>query len=237
VVLVGGPVLVRGEMMKTWRERSRRIDGREFHPAAAAPLSARIFRLLSRLTVPETSMPQSTDPTGLVGSVLPASLNSQTRELLSNLYGERFRICPTPNSQVALVLSLEREIDLIELETLCDAVGWSRRPLRRVRKALQHSLLRVGLWRHDSRLPRLVGFARCTGDGVVEATVWDVAVHPLYQGAGLGTQLMNYILDQLRHRGVEQVSLFADPDVVGFYAARGWELEPMNRRCAFWYAP
>ncbi len=158
-------------------------------------------------------------------------------DLLSGLYGEGHRLCPTPNPQLHLVLSQEREIDLIELESLCDAVGWSRRPLRRVRKALQHSLLRVGLWRHDPRLPRLVGFARCTGDGVVEATVWDVAVHPLYQGAGLGKQLMDYVLDELRSMGVDRVSLFADPHVVGFYQAQGWELEPLQRRCAFWYAP
>ncbi len=157
--------------------------------------------------------------------------------LLAYLYGEGHRLCPTANPDLNLVLSLEREIDLHELETLCDAVGWSRRPLRRVRKALQHSLLRVGLWRHDPRLPRLVGFARCTGDGVVDATVWDVAVHPLYQGVGLGRQLMDYVLDELRRMEVERVSLFADPDVVGFYGAQGWELEPAQRRCAFWYSP
>jgi len=158
-------------------------------------------------------------------------------QCLTALYGSDHRPCPTPNPQVQLVLSTEREIDLIELEQLCDAVGWSRRPLRRVRKALQNSLLRVGLWRHDPRLPKLVGFARCTGDGVVDATVWDVAVHPLYQGAGLGKQLMAYVLEQLRGMEVERVSLFADPDVVGFYQAQGWELEPLQRRCAFWYAP
>ena len=72
---------------------------------------------------------------------------------------------------------------------------------------------------------------------MVEATVWDVAVHPLYQGAGLGKQLMVYVLDQLRQMEVNRVSLFADPDVVAFYAAQGWELEPLQRRCAFWYAP
>jgi ribosomal protein S18 acetylase RimI-like enzyme len=116
-------------------------------------------------------------------------------------------------------------------------VGWSRRPLRRVRRALRHSLLRVGLWRHDPRLPRLVGFARCTGDGVVDATIWDVAVHPLYQGVGLGKALMDYVLEELNGMGVERVSLFADPGVVGFYEAQGWQLEPLDRRCAFWYAP
>ncbi|MEB3330878.1 MAG: GNAT family N-acetyltransferase [Synechococcaceae cyanobacterium] len=152
------------------------------------------------------------------------------------LYGEGHRLCPTPNHQLQLVISRQREIDLIELEALCDAVGWSRRPLRRVRRALEHSLLRVGLWRHDARLPRLVGFARCTGDGIVEATVWDVAVHPLYQGVGLGKGLMVYVLDQLREMRVERVTLYADPEVVEFYRAQGWELEPLQRRCAFWYA-
>ncbi len=165
------------------------------------------------------------------------SHGSASSELLTSLYGPSHRHCPSPNLQVAMVLSSEREIDLIELEQLCDAVGWSRRPFRRVRKALQHSLLQVGLWRHDPRLPKLVGFARCTGDGVVEATVWDVAVHPHYQGVGLGKQLMDYVLDQLRGMEVERVSLFADPGVVGFYANQGWELEPLQRRCAFWYAP
>ena len=168
---------------------------------------------------------------------MPQTPLPTSSDQLTDLYGEEHRLCPTPNPQLHLVLSLDREIDLIELEALCDAVGWSRRPLRRVRKALQHSLLRVGLWRHDSRVPRLVGFARCTGDGVVEATVWDVAVHPHYQGAGLGKQLMDYVLEQLRRMGVDRVSLFADPDVVGFYQAQGWELEPLDRRCAFWYAP
>jgi ribosomal protein S18 acetylase RimI-like enzyme len=156
---------------------------------------------------------------------------------LEELYGEGYRLCWTPNAQISLVLSTARPIDLFELEQLCDAVGWSRRPLRRVRKALEHSLLVVGLWRHDARLPKLVGFARCTGDGVIEATVWDVAVHPLYQGAGLGKQLMVYVLDLLRAMQVERVSLFADPGVVAFYGAQGWQLEPQGRRCAFWYSP
>jgi ribosomal protein S18 acetylase RimI-like enzyme len=199
------------------------------YPAALRLASAAFVRLLShRLSssVSEPSQPQ--------GSPCEESL---PEALLTSLYGPGYRLCPTPNPQLSLVLSEQREIDLIELEALCDAVGWSRRPLRRVRKALQHSLLWVGLWRHDRRLPRLVGFARCTGDGVVEATIWDVAVHPLYQGAGLGTALMAYVLDQLRVMGVDRVSLYADPGVVGFYEARGWELEPLERRCAFWYAP
>ena len=145
-------------------------------------------------------------------------------EPLLQQYGEDARLCTCANDQLTLVFSQSQPFDLIELEQLLEAVGWSRRPARRVRKALSNSLLKVGLWRHDPRVPRLVGFARCTGDGVFEATVWDVAVHPLYQGNGLGKQMMIYILETLHQMGTERVSLFADPDVVNFYQRQGWDL-------------
>jgi len=115
-------------------------------------------------------------------------------------------------------------------------VGWSRRPIRRVKRALDFSILVVGLWRHDDKFPRLVGFARCTGDGILEATVWDVAVNPVYQGLGLGKELMKYILKELKNIGISKVTLFADAEVVAFYKRQGWILEPKGSKCAFWYA-
>ena len=159
-----------------------------------------------------------------------------TSEVVKRLYGEGARECPSPNEEMTLIFSQSREFDLVELEQLLGTVGWSRRPARRVRSALENSLLTVGLWRHDSRFPRLIGFARCTGDGVLEATVWDVAVHPVYQGSGLGKELMSYVLDCLNQMGLERVTLFADPGVVDFYNSQGWTLEPRGHRCAFWYA-
>ena len=163
------------------------------------------------------------------------SLPMPTEELLQQ-YGADARLCPCANDQLTLVFSQTHSFDLVELEQLLEAVGWSDRPVRRVRKARANGLLKVGLWRHDPRIPRLVGFARCTGDGVFEATVWDVAVHPLYQGSGLGRQMMAYVLEALEQMGTERVSLFADPGVVSFYQRQGWELEPQQHRCAFWYA-
>ena len=50
-------------------------------------------------------------------------------------------------------------------------------------------------------------------------------------------QPLTDVLAQLQRQQVQRVSLFADPEVVGFYEAQGWELEPQGRRCAFWYAP
>jgi hypothetical protein len=48
---------------------------------------------------------------------------------------------------------------------------------------------------------------------------------------------MDYIVVELRAMGVERVTLYADPEVVNFYSHQGWELEPGQQRCAFWYAP
>ncbi len=155
---------------------------------------------------------------------------------LKGTYGAKASQCNSLTEDSSFVISQSKAFDLIELEQLLQSVGWSRRPLRRVRKALDNSLLKVGLWRHDSKFPRLVGFARCTGDGVLDATVWDVAIHPVYQGSGLGKELMKYILDCLKEMDIKRVTLFADPGVVSFYRNQGWVLEPKGKRCAFWYS-
>ena len=108
--------------------------------------------------------------------------------------------------------------------------------MRRVKRALEFSVLVVGVWRHDDKFPRLVGFARCTGDGILEATIWDVAINPVYQGLGLGKVLMKYLLKKLKATGISKVTLFADAGVIKFYKNQGWTLEPKGTKCAFWYA-
>ena len=162
--------------------------------------------------------------------------NILSDETLKNLYGQEALQYFNENNSSLFVFSNSKSFDLIELEQLLQAVGWGRRPLRRVKRALDNSLLKVGLWQHDSRFPRLVGFARCTGDGVLHATVWDVAIHPVYQGFGLGKELMSYVLQSLKEMNIQRVVLFADPGVVSFYKSQGWVLEPKGYRCAFWYA-
>ena len=161
---------------------------------------------------------------------------SPTTAELEVAYGQGACKCPSPNEQMTLVFSQEKPFDLVELEQLLRSVGWSQRPMRKVQVALDNSLLKVGLWKHDPSFPRLIGFARCTGDGVLEATVWDVAVDPIYQGYGLGKQLMDYVNKSLQNMGIRRITLFADPGVVPFYRSQGWVLEPKGHRCAFWYA-
>lgn len=134
-----------------------------------------------------------------------------------------------------IFFSTERDIDLYDLEELCDAVGWSRRPLRKVKKAIQYSFLVVSMWQQRGAQRRLIGFARATSDHAFNATLWDVVVHPDFQGKGLGKALMKYMVKKLRNEDISNITLFADPHVVDFYRGLGFVSDPEGIKGMFWY--
>ncbi len=134
-----------------------------------------------------------------------------------------------------IFFSTDRTIDLYELEELCDAVGWSRRPIRKVRKAIQNSFLVITMWEQKGNRKRLIGFSRATSDHAFNATIWDVVVHPDSQGKGLGKALMKQLIKKLRSEDISNVTLFADPDVVNFYKQLGFMPDPEGIKGMFWY--
>ena len=137
------------------------------------------------------------------------------------------------DSQISF--STERDIDLYELEELCDRVGWARRPLRKVKKAINHSFLVVSMWEVRNQKRRLIGFARATSDYAFNATIWDVVVDPTFQGQGLGKAMMKYTIAQLRNEDISNITLFADPQVIKFYQRLGFILDPEGIKGMFWY--
>ncbi len=102
---------------------------------------------------------------------------------------------------------------------LYESVGWTsylRRP-GLLREAWAHSL--KTLTAHDG--DTLAGVIRAVGDGVSILYIQDVIVHPAYQRQGLGTRLMQEMLDC--YPDVNQVVLLTD-DTEGtlrFYEAAG----------------
>lgn len=139
------------------------------------------------------------------------------------------------SEQSRILFSTERELDLYELEELCDQVGWARRPLRKVRKALEHSFLVVSMWEVKGKRKTLIGFARATSDHAFNATIWDVVVHPRFQNQGLGKALMKFTIKKLRSEEISNITLFADPHVVDFYQRLGFLLDPEGIKGMFWY--
>lgn len=134
-----------------------------------------------------------------------------------------------------IFFSTDRNLDLYELEELCSSVGWSRRPLRKVRKALQNSFLVVSMWEQRGKRRRLIGFSRATSDHAFNATIWDVVVRPSAQGKGLGKALMKHTIKKLRSEDISNITLFADPHVVDFYRNLGFNPDPEGIKGMFWY--
>jgi aralkylamine N-acetyltransferase len=138
-------------------------------------------------------------------------------------------------AETEIVFSTDRELDLYELEELCDRVGWARRPLRKVKKAIEHSFLVVSMWEVKGKKRRLIGFARATSDHAFNATIWDVVVDPRYQNQGLGKAMMRYAIQKLRSADISNITLFADPQVVDFYRRLGFMVDPEGIKGMFWY--
>ena len=139
------------------------------------------------------------------------------------------------SADTEIVFSTERDLDLYELEELCDRVGWARRPLRKVKKAIQHSFLVVSMWEIKGKKRRLIGFARATSDHAFNATIWDVVVDPRYQNRGLGKAMMQYTIQKLRSADISNITLFADPQVVDFYRRLSFMVDPEGIKGMFWY--
>ncbi len=87
---------------------------------------------------------------------------------------------------------------------LSQSAFWAKnRRLEDLEVAIANSHPVVSLW--DG--PQLIGFARATSDGIFRATIWDVVIHPQYRGAGLGRQLLEYLLAHPHMCRVERVYL------------------------------
>lgn len=67
---------------------------------------------------------------------------------------------------------------------------------------------------------RLVGAARALSDFEYHATIYDVVVHPDYQGHSIGTRMMRELLSALP---VWRILLVADGSVKPFYERLGFE--------------
>jgi ribosomal protein S18 acetylase RimI-like enzyme len=97
------------------------------------------------------------------------------------------------------------QIDLNQLQALFQAAAfWAQdRRIEDWAIAIANSNPVISVWDRE----RLVGFARATSDGIYRATIWDVVVHPDYQGAGLGSKLVETVLSHPRMSRVERVYL------------------------------
>jgi ribosomal protein S18 acetylase RimI-like enzyme len=117
-----------------------------------------------------------------------------------------------------VTFSERRDIDPAQLIQLYAFAPWaSDRTIDGVRHMLAHTDIAVSAWEGH----RLVGFGRVLTDFVYRASIWDMIVHPDYQGQDIGTQIMERLL---HHPDLKQVELFwlCTRDKQAFYERLGF---------------
>lgn len=153
--------------------------------------------------------------------------NTDTKIFIENLKENR--------QKLIIYSSTNKDINLHDLEKLCDSVGWVKRPIQKIKIAIDKSFLTIAIFYYKENKKNLIGFARATSDESFNATIWDVVIHPQFQGKGLGKALIQETIKQLRYNDISTITLFADPEVIQFYKSIGFITDPDGVKGMFWY--
>ena len=107
-----------------------------------------------------------------------------------------------------------------EILRLYASVGWTAYTDHPdvLRQGFENSLLTLAAY--DGEI--LLGIIRAVGDGHTIVFVQDILVFPEYQRQGIGSALLQAILDRYSH--VRQIELATDntPKTIAFYKSRGF---------------
>ena len=88
------------------------------------------------------------------------------------------------------------------LAALRQSVGWNRME-RELADVRLHNAFQLYCFDED----RLIGYTAVVSNGVTDAYIQDLMVHPDYQRQGIGRQLMQRTLERLRNEGIYMVSV------------------------------
>ena len=110
---------------------------------------------------------------------------------------------------------------------LHQTTGWNAKGLYtydQLYSAICNSWYSVSIY-HDRRL---IGFGRIISDGIYQTLICDVMVHSEYQTQGIGTKLMNALLQKCDQEGIKWVQLFCAKGKQNFYKKLGFTTRDLD---------
>lgn len=102
---------------------------------------------------------------------------------------------------------------------LREATGMSSRTIEGVERGLENTIHGVTV-RADTQA---IGMGRIIGDRGTTYQLVDIAVHPDFQGRGIGTEIVDHLMAQLRETAPPEAYITLLSTVEGFYNQFGFE--------------
>ena len=97
----------------------------------------------------------------------------------------------------------ENNKNVEEFNKLYDSVGWGAYNKEISTKALNNTLYSVSVYDDD----KIIGYGRLIGDTICFIYIHDIMVVPDYQAKGIGTLIMNKLLEKIEEIKKENPSL------------------------------
>lgn len=118
-----------------------------------------------------------------------------------------------------MIFKYNERVNVQELCDLRQSVGWNRMEKEIANPRLK-SYYHIVVYEEENQ--KLIGFVDSVSNGVTDAYIQDLMVHPDFQGRGLGSELMNKMIEYLKKEGVYMISVLYDEGLKDFYARFGF---------------
>ena len=117
--------------------------------------------------------------------------------------------------------TVERQAPLngAQIEQLRVAVGWDQMP-GFYDRILAKSYTHFSVCNNEA----LIAFVNVISDGIGDAFLLDLMVHPDYQAQGLGQAIVKYAIQSLKVDGIRAIEVIFDDHLLPFYRSCGFHI-------------
>ena len=116
-----------------------------------------------------------------------------------------------------LTYRYNEKVSVRALADLREAVGWNRME-KEYGDAAFASFYHIAVYENEL----LIGYIDCVSNGVTDAYIQDLMVHPGYQGRGIGTALMQKMIACLKEKHIYMISVIFEESLKTFYEKFGF---------------
>lgn len=120
-----------------------------------------------------------------------------------------------------------------EIHQLFQTTGWKgivERSENEMHEAISKSWFAVSAY--DGR--QLIGFGRVLSDGIFQAFICDLIVHPAYQGQRIGSVILKALLTKCKETHIVSVQLCCAKGKSGFYQKFGFSERAPEAPGMYW---